>query len=96
MVSKNIDLVLVDTIVSGRIIARAPGFSGLREGDDVSISGCHTGGTVLKVVTIDSDSNMKDFILTATGRKEPLPKITSKILYEDFKYDDEPKEETDG
>ncbi len=86
--SDYIDLVLVDTIVVGEVLCYAPGFSYLKKGDDV-LYGIDGSGSVTSVLTVGVKSEVYDFVVNAAGAHEPLPKITSKVVYEAFSYDEQ-------
>ena len=86
--SDYIDLVLVDTIVFSEVLCCAPGFSSLKEGDDV-LFGNDGNGRVTSVLTVGVKSEVYDFVVNAAGAHEPLPKITSKVVYEALSYDEQ-------
>ena len=91
--SDYIDLVLVETIIGGEILCYAPGFSHLKEGD-VVLFGNDGNGRVTSVLTVGVKSEVYDFAVKAAGAHEPLPKITSKVVYEALSYDEQ--EDTNG
>lgn len=89
-----IDLVIVETIIGGDILVCAPGFSGLKEGDSVLFGSGGNGG-VISVLTVGVKSEVYEFAVKAAGAHDPLPRITSKVVYEDFDYDEQ-EEVTNG
>ena len=86
--SDYIDLAIVLTLQCGQVLCCAPGFSGLKEGDDVR---CETydSGKLIAVITVDMQSEVYNFLLKAYGTKHPIPKITSKVIYEVFSYNEQ-------
>ena len=83
-----IDLVIVQALQCGKVLCCAPGFSGLKEGDEVRCE-AYSGGQVIAVITVGTQSNVYDFLLKVYGSKYPIPKITSKVIYEIFPYDEQ-------
>lgn len=86
--SDYIDLVIVLALQCGKVLCCAPGFSGLQAGDDVRCE-AYSSGKVVAVITVGTKSEVYDFLLKAYGSKYPIPKITSKVVYEAFSYDEQ-------
>lgn len=94
--SDYIDLVLCKHASLDRLVPfEAPAWSNLKKGDSVKVEGGIMGHRVVEVVktlTIEKKSEELDFILTLIDPPMPLRKIKSKLIYQDFEYE----EETDG
>ena len=90
--SDYIDLVMVLALQCGKVLCCAPGFSGLKEGDDVRCD-VYGGGKVVSVITVGTQSDVYDCLLKICTSKYPIPKITSKVLYEDFSYNEQEGED---
>ena len=86
---KYIDLALVEVVgYSGLFLVEAPRFTYLKDGDQVIISDGENEKLcrVVMSITVDPESEEYKFIVTAMGAKEPLMKITKKIIYHDLEY----------
>ena len=85
-----------------RTLCRAPAFYGLEEGDEVFFeNGEEVRGTVIASCTMETDSEVTDFVLRMFCGKNispfALPKITKRVVTMDVKYypEDEAEDETE-
>ena len=96
MGTKYIDLAVARCFTSGQHLVQAPGFSGIKEGDDILFGSGNFAGRVVSVLSVEENSDEHKFAVQCAEAKEPLPKINSKVTYEKFCYNDEQEEATDG
>lgn len=70
-------------------IYQAPAWSNLEKGDKIILETTdYYQGTVIASMTCETESIEYKFILEATEICEPLVKVRSKLVYEQFKYDE--------
>lgn len=86
--SDAVDLVMVDTFAGRGILARAPGYSGLKPKDTVIVAG--TQAIVVDIVTVYMNEDVYPFILKL-WKGQPIPQIESLVSFKPFKYPDEPE-----
>lgn len=70
---------------------RAPAFSGLAKGDEVIVDTKYGRqlATVESCVNLDeSETDLIDLIMTATGASKEIKKVISKVKYMNFEYED--------
>lgn len=86
-----------------RALCRAPAFYGLEEGDEVFFQeGEGVRGTVIASCTMETDSEVTDFVLRMFCGKNispfALPKITKRVVTVDVKYypEDEAEEKEEA
>lgn len=78
----------------GTYLAKAPSWSGLRMGDNVTIrlESARPRAIVVDVMTVHKDDNEYRFVMRSMGKSEPLPRVDSKVEYRPFEYKDEEQE----
>ena len=81
-----VDLVMVDTFAGHGILARAPGYSGLKPKDTVIVAG--TQAIVVDIVTVYTKEDVYPFILKL-WKGQPIPQIESLVSFKPFNYPDE-------
>ena len=92
--SKYIDLVLATHSKDGKkFLFQAPRFSGIKPKDELVVETVLGRVTAMAVcsVTVDSDSDMMNFAVVASGATLPLKKVVSARCYydKDLVYEDE-------
>ena len=96
MADDYIDLVLCKNEDEEEMLAKAPAWSNLKEGDWVILEkeDIHKKAIVEKVITIKLMGDEISFILMATRNNPLKTKVRSKIKKENFSYpEDEPEDE---
>ena len=83
-----IDLVIVMyPLETTKRLCIAPKFTHLEEGDEVLVDNKKS-GIVLDSITVTDDDEKMNFIVNAMGANLPLPRITSKVIYQKMDWEE--------
>ena len=94
--SQYIDLVLCKHPTYERLfLFRAPAWAILNKGDKVIVDtrNGEKEAVVVNKITVDPTSDTYQFMLDATGARDPLKTVLRKITYQDFVYEEDVADE---